>query len=85
MTLFMQYLGNYQFPPLFVVVVFVWSLIWKGLALWRAAEYKQLYWFIALMVLNTVGILEIIYLFYFAKKKLTIEELKSWYKEKFNR
>lgn len=81
----MQYLGNYQFPPFFILLVFIWTLVWKGLALWRAAEYKQLYWFIGLLVLNSVGILEIVYLFYFAKRKLTLAELKSWYKEKFNR
>ena len=54
----------------------LWSLFWKGLALWRAARSKQTYWFIALLVINTVGILEIIYLLAFAKDKLTLGKTK---------
>ena len=50
-----------QHPVLFSVVI-AWSVIWKGLALWRAARLKQVGWFIALLIINTVGILEIIYL-----------------------
>jgi uncharacterized membrane protein YedE/YeeE len=43
--------------------------VWKGFALWRAAELKQKKWFIALLVINTIGILEILYLFVFSKPK----------------
>jgi hypothetical protein len=50
--------------------ILIWSLIWKGIALWRAARGSQQYWYIALLVFNTVGILEIIFLFFFAKQKL---------------
>lgn len=48
----------------------IWSLIWKGLALWHAAKQDQKAWYIVLLVLNTVGIVEIFYLFVFAKEKL---------------
>lgn len=40
----------------------VWEFIWKGLALWVAARNEERYWFIALLVINTVGILPIAYL-----------------------
>lgn len=43
-------------------VVVIWSVIWKGLALWRAARLKQVGWYVALLIINTVGIFEIIYL-----------------------
>lgn len=46
-------------------VLAVWELVWKGLALWRAAEHKQRYWFVALLFINTVGILPIVYLLFF--------------------
>lgn len=46
-----------------IIVLLVWELIWKALALWQAAQRKQLYWFSAILVLNTAGILPIIYLF----------------------
>lgn len=47
--------------------VLVWSLIWKGLALWRAAKNNSKPWFVVILVVNTVGILEIIYYFFFSK------------------
>lgn len=55
--------------PLFILVL-VWSLIWKGLALWHAGRRGDAVWFIVLLIVNTLGILEIIYLFFFAKLKL---------------
>jgi hypothetical protein len=71
-----------------VVVYFVifWSLMWKGLALWRSARLQQRNWFIVLLILNTLGLLEIIYLFRFAKHRLTIAEMTSWFqKEKHSK
>lgn len=58
--------------PVVAVVFFVlmiWSVIWKGLALWKAAQQGDKYWFVALLVINTVGILEILYIYVFSKKK----------------
>lgn len=51
---------------LFVILI-VWSLIWKGLALWRSARRTDTVWFVLFMFLNTAGILEIIYYFLIAK------------------
>jgi len=51
-----------------VAFVLIWALAWKGLALWRAATLRQKWWFIIILVINTLGILEIIYLFLVAKK-----------------
>jgi len=52
-----------------ILLIVVWALPWKGVALWRAGRNNQKAWFIALLVLNTLAILEIIYIFYFSKKK----------------
>ncbi|MDD4239144.1 MAG: DUF5652 family protein [Desulfotomaculaceae bacterium] len=54
--------------PLFYLVI-AWAVIWKGIALWHAARNKQLVWYIALIIVNTVGILEIVYLISFRKKE----------------
>ena len=51
--------------PQFLIALLIWGLFWKGLALWNSARNTQKYWFVALLVVNTVGILEIIYLFLF--------------------
>jgi methionyl-tRNA synthetase len=53
-----------------VTLLALWTLVWKGLALWHAARRGEYWWFVALLLINTVGILEIIYLFVFAKLKL---------------
>ncbi len=55
----------------FIILAFVWSLLWKGLALWRAAKRGDMWWFIAFLVINTFGILEIIYIFGVTKAKLS--------------
>ncbi len=49
-------------------LVLLWSLLWKGLALWKAAERNQRYWFMTLLVLNTLGILDIFYVYVIARK-----------------
>lgn len=48
--------------PMNFGLLVAWSLGWKGWALWRAARLRQVGWYIALLVINTVGIFEIIYL-----------------------
>ena len=53
-----------------VALFVLWSLFWKGLALWHAAKRDEKKWFVVLLILNTFGILEIIYLFHFVKVKL---------------
>lgn len=51
------------------VLLAIWSIVWKGIALWKAAKNNSTPWFVVLLMLNTVGILEIIYIFYFSRKK----------------
>jgi uncharacterized membrane protein len=54
------------FTPLIVVLV-IWELIWKLIALWKAARNHHLVWFVCLGILNTLGILSMAYIFYFSK------------------
>lgn len=55
-----------------VGLLLIWTLLWKGLALWKSARNDQRYWFVALLITNTFGILELLYLFVFAKNKLVL-------------
>ncbi|MEK7664440.1 MAG: DUF5652 family protein [Patescibacteria group bacterium] len=68
LNLINNFLGN---PTIYLIFILlsIWTLIWKGIALWRASRNNQRNWFIALLVINTFGILEIIYIFYFSKAK----------------
>lgn len=52
----------------FITLVLAWSLAWKGVALYKAARLEQKAWFVALLIINTVGILEIFYIFIFSKQ-----------------
>ena len=52
---------------LLLTIIGVWSLVWKGLALWKSAKKNQQIWFILILVLNTIGILEILYIYLFSK------------------
>ena len=49
-------------------LVGIWTVIWKGLALWRAASNRSKVWFVVLLLVNTFGILEILYLYVFGKR-----------------
>lgn len=47
----------------------LWSVVWKGMGLWRAAQNGDKAWFVVLLLINTLGILEILYIYVFGKKK----------------
>lgn len=56
-------------PFAFIIIpLVIWSLIWKGIALWKAARLGHKTWFVFLLVLNTAGILQILYIYVFSKK-----------------
>lgn len=64
--------------PLWVYVVVVWSLVWKAIASWKAARNGHVVWFILFWVLNTAGILPIIYILFFSEgsggKKVSVKK-----------
>ncbi|MEM4271580.1 MAG: DUF5652 family protein [Candidatus Pacearchaeota archaeon] len=65
LSLFSTQLGN--IPAWAVAIIIIWSLVWKGLALWKSARLSQPIWFVLILVLNTLGILEILYIFIFSR------------------
>jgi len=54
-----------------ISIIGLWTLPWKGIALWKSVQREEKWWFIILLVVNTVGLLEILYIFIFSKKKRT--------------
>ncbi len=66
-----------EFLIIFLVLL-LWVLPWKGYALWLAARNNHKGWFIALLVLNTLAILEIVYIFAIGRKTARINtEIKE--------
>ena len=61
---------NTPLPTLFfILLLLLWTMVWKGLALWRAASKGDKTWFVELFIVNNFGILEILYLRIFSKRK----------------
>jgi hypothetical protein len=63
-----------QTIQILIILGFIWSVPWKGVALWKASRLSHKKWFIILLILNTFAILEIYYI-YFVAKKYTVEEV----------
>lgn len=63
--------------PWLVMLLQIWSIPWKGLALWIAAKKNDKWWFIALLILQTIGIVDIIYIFFVAKHKFELFRKKN--------
>ncbi|MBF8264403.1 MAG: DUF5652 family protein [Dehalococcoidia bacterium] len=55
--------------PIVIILILLWTVPWKGFALWRAARNNHRWWFGVLLVVNTLAILEILYIFVFSRKK----------------
>ncbi len=60
-----QFIENH--PYLFLAIL-IWSLVWKGIALWKSSRLSHKKWFAVILVVNTLGILEIIYIYFVARK-----------------
>jgi len=67
---FEQLSAQLGWPVWVIVILVVWTIIWKGIALWKSARNRSVIWFVVLLVINTAGILEILYIFLFSKIKL---------------
>ncbi len=63
--------------PALLVILLAWTLFWKGLALWKAARLSHKRWFIIILVLNTLGIADIIYLYFIARKYTVVSETEE--------
>jgi len=53
--------------PQILYPILIWTTFWKGLALWKAAQKKQVYWFIAILLINLLGIFSILYIYVFSE------------------
>ncbi len=74
----------YQNPVLGILglsVAVIWETVWKGLGLWKAAQCQQRNWFIVILIVNSMGLLPIIYLIWFKNEapstKKTVKKIKT--------
>ena len=52
-----------------VLFLSVWTVVWKGVALYHAGKNRQKVWFVVLLLLNDLGILSMIYLRWFQRQR----------------
>jgi len=66
-----QFAGFFGIALPILIIILIWSLIWKGIALWKAARKNSIMWFVILLIVNTLGILEILYIFLLSEMKIS--------------
>ena len=49
------------FIPL-IIILAIWDMIWKIVAMWYASRDNQKMWYILLAIINSIGVLPILYL-----------------------
>jgi len=52
-----------------IIIAIIWTLPWKGFALWKSARKGNSGWFIFFLLINTLAIFEILYIFIFSERK----------------
>lgn len=45
-----------------LIILFIWETVWKLIAMWKAGRHNHLAWFICIALINTLGILPIVYI-----------------------
>jgi len=55
--------------PWILLVLAIWVIPWKGWALWKAARNNQAGWFVVILIVNTLALLDMIYIVFFSNKK----------------
>lgn len=63
------------FGPVTALAV-IWTLVWKGMGMWKASQNRSKVWFIVLLVVNTLGILDILYIYVFSKKRAILPPMQ---------
>jgi hypothetical protein len=63
-----------------LILIVIWDAVWKAIGLFKSAKNNQIAWFIVIFIFNTAGILPIIYLIFFRKKKPKDKNLHDFQK-----
>ena len=70
----------YQYITIIAIalgVAILFDFILKGVSLWHAGKNKQKGWFVALLIINSLGLLPIIYLLFFRSDKVALRKVKK--------
>lgn len=62
-----QLQGTYYWLIPSLIILVIWETVWKLIAMWKAGRNNHLAWFICIALINTVGILPIVYILMYRK------------------
>lgn len=54
--------------PVLIIPIIIWDTTWKIIGMWKAGRNNHLAWFICIALINTLGILPIVYILMQKKK-----------------
>jgi len=63
--------------PWIILILAIWMIPWKGWALWKSARHGQHAWFVVLLIINSLAILEILYIFFFSRDEIKKNEVSK--------
>ncbi|MEI6849774.1 MAG: DUF5652 family protein [archaeon] len=64
------FISQLNISPWLLSIILIWTLLWKAFACWKSARLNKPIWFIVLFLVNTLGILEILYIFIFSEYRI---------------
>lgn len=62
----MEYLEQYWWLLLLSIL---WTIPWTAYALWKAARLGDKVWFVVMVLVNSLAIVEILYIFVISKRR----------------
>lgn len=54
-------------PQVVLIILAIFDLTVRGIALWKSARNGEKYWFVGLLVINSMGLIPLLYLAFFDK------------------
>ncbi len=79
--------NNWQIPNIGagIFVLIIWEAFWKGIGLWKSAKKGDLVWFLAIFLINFLGLIPIIYLWKTKQLKPVLKDVQTFFKSKFQK
>lgn len=65
----MKHFEQYPYLLPILIVVAIWELVWKAIAMWKAAKNDNKVVYVLLIILNTAGLFPIAYILINRKKR----------------
>lgn len=78
---------NWQMPNLGagIILLILWETFWKGIGLWKSAKKGDTIWFIAIFLINFLGLIPIFYLWRTKQLNGVLKDFQNFFRSKFKK